>query len=148
MPSSRKVMVLEIEEAALTKEKDLASMERLRTLRGEPVMQVQRASRTESRYESEKEGLFCCTFPEGAYRIREEGDRKSEREYDLNRAAELKHGTFPQPESFSLREREASIKPEGQAAISARSGKRDFEIVSKWTGIPVDETSRARKKNC
>ncbi|MGE3539385.1 MAG: ATP-dependent chaperone ClpB [Candidatus Tectimicrobiota bacterium] len=136
---TRRVMQLEIEEAALTKEKDKASQERLEHLRQELADLKEQASTMQAQWESEKQAI-------GKVReLREEIEQlkrqveQAERAYDLNLAAELRHGRLPELER-RLKDAEARV-------TGAQDGKRLLreevtedeiaEIVSRWTGIPV-----------
>ena len=145
---SRKVMQFEIEEAALMKEKDAASVERLKALRGELQEAREEQVGLRARYEAEKEGLTNVRgLRERIESVRREIE-KAEREYDLNRAAELKHGILPQLEN-ELREKEASMKQEGQGTNILREEVTEneiSEIVGKWTGIPVNRILEGEKE--
>ncbi len=136
--ASRRVMQLEIEEAALTKEKDAASIERLRALRAELQDAKEEQDSLRAGYESEKEALAEVRgLRERIEEVKKEIER-AEREYDLNRAAELKHGALPQLEE-KLREKEAAAPDTADGGILREEVTEDeiSEIVSKWTGIPV-----------
>ena len=137
--ASRRVMQLEIEEAALTKEKDAPSLERLKNLREELREAREEQDGLRAAYEAEKGDLA---------RVRELRERiegvkreieKAEREYDLNKAAELKHGVLPQLEG-KLREMEgAAVTGKGGGILREEVTEDEIsEIVSKWTGIPVN----------
>ena len=136
--ASRRVMQLEIEEAALTKEKDAASVERLKILRSELQDAREEQDSLRAGYEAEKEGLAEVR----GLRERIDGVKrdieKAEREYDLNKAAELKHGVLPQLEQ-KLREKEAAVPDSAEGGILREEVTEDeiSEIVSRWTGIPV-----------
>jgi len=136
---TRKTMQLEIEEAALKKEKDTASRERLTKLRGELAQLKEKTSAMRLQWESEKKALF------GVQALREEIEslrlemEKAERQYDLNRAAELKHGRLPALEA-SLKEEEEKIHALNGGGRLLRESVTEEEIaqiVAKWTGIPV-----------
>jgi len=137
---TRKVMRLEIEEAALKKEKDKASKERLAILRKELADHRAQSDAMRARWEAEKSAI------ERTRAVREEIEQVrhdielAERDYDLNRAAELRHGQLPELEA-QLQIEEANV-----AAENARGGSllreevtdnEIADIVSKWTGIPV-----------
>ncbi|MBE0597771.1 MAG: ATP-dependent chaperone ClpB [Desulfuromonadales bacterium] len=136
---TRRVMQLEIEEAALKKEKDAASKARLDDLRRELADLKHQADTLRAQWEGEKEGIKRLqVLREEIEKVRQE-ITAAERHYDLNKAAELKHGRLPQLEG-ELRQLEG-----GQA--EAESGPRLLreevtdeeiaEIVGRWTGIPV-----------
>ncbi|MDA0373675.1 MAG: ATP-dependent chaperone ClpB [Planctomycetota bacterium] len=135
---TRRVMQLEIEEAALSKEKDQASKQRLEDLRKELQDAKAEAAVMRDRYEREKASI------QGVRDLREELERlrleqqDAERRYDLNRAAELKHGRIPELEQ-KLHAAEATAE-DGQETALLREEVTDEEIaqiVARWTGIPV-----------
>lgn len=137
--ASRKVMQLEIEEAALKKEKDEASLERLKTLQKELQEAREEADTLRAQYESEKEVITRVRS------LREEIDtvkreiEKAEREYDLNKAAELKHGRLPELQQQLKKEEEALALRQGGSRLLREEVTEDeiADIVSHWTGIPV-----------
>ncbi len=136
---TRRVMQLEIEEAALKKEKDKASQERLEALRKELADLKAEADALRAQWEAEKAAI------EKVRALREEIEQmrrqieEAERDYDLNRAAELRHGKLP--------ELERQLEDEEERLATAQSKRRLLreevteeeiaEIVSRWTGIPV-----------
>ena len=136
---TRKVMQLEIEEAALKKEKDKGSKERLKTLRKELADHKARADAMRAQWEGEKGAI------DGVRELREQIEKlrheveEAERDYDLNRAAELRHGTLPQLEA-KLAEEEAKLhEQQGGHRLLREEVTEDevAEIVARWTGIPV-----------
>jgi ATP-dependent Clp protease ATP-binding subunit ClpB len=136
---TRRVMQLEIEEAALKKEKDAASKARLETLRQELAEQKHRADTLKAQWDAEKEAIKKLQgLREEIEKVRQQIE-VAERQYDLNTAAELKHGRLPQLEQ-QLREQEAKT---GGAASGPRLLREEVteeeiaEIVARWTGIPV-----------
>jgi ATP-dependent Clp protease ATP-binding subunit ClpB len=135
----RRVMQLEIEEAALKKEKDKASKERLRALRRELADLSERKSAMQAQWQSEKAAIEAVRgLREEIERVRREIE-EAERSYDLNRAAELKHGTLPGLET-RLREEELRLggPSNGQRLLREEVTEGEIaEIVSRWTGIPV-----------
>jgi ATP-dependent Clp protease ATP-binding subunit ClpB len=136
---TRRKMQLEIEEAALSKEKDKASRERLAALRKELGDLKTRADGMHAQWEKEREAI-------GRVRsVREEIEsvrrqiEEAEREYDLNRAAELKHGRLPGLEQ-EIADEEARMEQQDQATTLLREEVTEDEIadtVSRWTGVPV-----------
>jgi ATP-dependent Clp protease ATP-binding subunit ClpB len=136
---TRRMMQLEIEERALTKEKDKASQERLEDLQHELADLKERASTMRAQWEAEKQAI-------GKVReLREEiGQVKrqieqAERDYDLNRAAELRHGRLPVLENrLKSDEAQLSEKQAGKRLLREEVTEDEIaEIVSRWTGIPV-----------
>src|SRR5688500_799857 len=95
---SRRVTRLEIEEAALAKEEDPASKARLEDLRKELIDLRAEAGALRAQWEAERQALReVQTLREEIERVRQEADN-AERSYDLNRAAELRHGELPELE--------------------------------------------------
>ncbi|PZR96318.1 MAG: ATP-dependent chaperone ClpB [Candidatus Chloroheliales bacterium] len=134
----RRIDQLEIERIALHKEKDAASKERLERIEKELANLREQASELKTRWQREKEGL------QGVSSIKEELEQarmeleRANRNYDLNRAAELQYGTIPALEK-KLHDAEATISAgRGQRLLQEEVTEENIaEIVSKWTGIPV-----------
>ena len=136
---TRRVMRLEIEEAALTKETDKSSKARLQALRRELADLRTRDAAMRSQWESEKAAI------DDERKVREQIEQVrreievAERNYDLNRAAELRHGVLPDLTAKI----ESQEQVEGAADASGRLLREEVtdneiaEIVSKWTGVPV-----------
>ncbi|MFT5369317.1 MAG: ATP-dependent Clp protease ATP-binding subunit ClpB, partial [Candidatus Latescibacterota bacterium] len=133
---TRRVMQLEIEEAALKKEKDRSSKERLEDLQKELADLKAQAGIMRTQWESEKTAL------DSVRGLREEIERmkydieQAERQYDLNRAAELKHGQLPELER-QLAEKEGSQISDSRLLREEVTEDEIAEIVSQWTGVPV-----------
>ena len=135
---SRRIMQLEIEEAALAKESDKLSMERLSGIRSELSELRESFSAMKARWENEKSAIG------NSQRIREEIEsvtaeiERAEAEYNLARAAELKYGKLPE-----LKERLAEAeKDDGRENSLLRDAVTDEEIaktVARWTGIPISK---------
>jgi ATP-dependent Clp protease ATP-binding subunit ClpB len=137
---TRRVMQLEIEEAALKKEKDKASQERLEDLRRELADLKSKADAMRAQWEAEKKAIEeVRALREQIEQVRREIE-DAERKYDLNRGAELRYGRLPQLEA-QLREKEAQLgakqKSGGQLLREEVTEEEVAEIVSRWTGIPV-----------
>ena len=137
---TRRVMQLEIEEAALKKEKDKASKERLEDLRRELADLREQASAMRAQWETEKKAIQQVrALREQIEKLRQEIE-EAERQYDLDRAAELRHGRLPELER-QLREQDARIAgKQGGGRKLLREEVTDeevAEVVSRWTGIPV-----------
>ncbi|MCB2154154.1 ATP-dependent chaperone ClpB [bacterium] len=137
--ASRRVMQLEIEEAALRKEKDKASKERLKALQKELQDVRGQADALRSQYEVEKQAIQKVqALREKIENVRIEIE-KAERAYDLNRAAELQHGELPKLEA-QLHEEEEQLDRTHDGAALLREEVTEEEIaetISRWTGIPV-----------
>ncbi len=136
---TRRVMQLEIEEAALKKETDSASRDRLQNLRRELSGLKEQAATLQAQWNSEKGSIKQVqTLREEIEQTRQEIDQ-AERNYDLNRAAELKHGTLPQLER-QLGEQESALTGAEEEPRMLREEVTEEEIadiISRWTGIPV-----------
>ncbi|MEJ2365474.1 MAG: Clp protease N-terminal domain-containing protein, partial [Deltaproteobacteria bacterium] len=136
---TRRVMQLEIEEAALKKEKDTASQERLKTLRKELADQRAKGDAMRAQWETEKAAIHKVQA------LREEIEKLryeisvAERRYDLNRAAELKHGRLPEVERKLKAEEAKLADKQGNGRLLREEVTDDeiAEIVSRWTHIPV-----------
>ncbi|PIE53730.1 MAG: ATP-dependent chaperone ClpB [Dethiosulfovibrio peptidovorans] len=136
--ASRRLMRLEIEEAALKKETDQASAERLSSLQKELQDLRDEVGILRSRYEAEKERIRSVRS------IREKIEQagreieEAERQYDLNRAAELKHGRLPELQA-ELETQEKLLESTGGPRLLREEVTEEevSEIISKWTGIPV-----------
>ncbi len=135
---TRRVMQLEIEEAALKKEKDKASGERLHDLRRELGDLKSQADAMRAQWEDEKAAIGQVReLRERIEAVRRQVE-EAERQADLNKAAELKYGRLPELER-ELAEREAGLSGEGGVRLLREevTGEEIAEIVSRWTGIPV-----------
>ncbi len=137
---TRRVIQLEIEEAALRKEKDKASKRRLAELRKELQDVKGQADAMRSQYEAEKASI------QGVREIREQLEQLrvemegAERDYDLSKAAELKHGRIPELEAELAAEEQRQHSEEDNGKTLLREEVTEEEIagiVARWTGIPV-----------
>ncbi len=137
----RKYRQMQIEEAALQKESDEASAERLEALRAEMAEISEKLSALKARWEQEKEII------ENVQRIKAELDEakmeaeRAERDGDLQRAAEIRYGRIPELESqlAEAEERIAELQ-KGEAMLKEEVTEEEIaEVVSSWTGIPVSK---------
>lgn len=136
---TRRVMQLEIEEAALQKEKDKASKERLGQLRKELSDLKEQADAMRAQWESEKEAIGKVRqLREEIEQVRRQIE-DAQRQYDLNRAAELKHGRLPELERELATEEERLSDDSAETRLLREEVTEEevAEIVSRWTGIPV-----------
>ena len=136
---TRRVMQLEIEEAALKKERDRGSHDRLESLRKELADLREKKDSMQSQWDLEKQAIKeVQALREEIEKVRRDVE-VAERQYDLNKAAELRHGRLPQLER-QLKEEEAKLaeKQGGNKLLREEVTEDEIaEIVSKWTGIPV-----------
>ncbi|SDM45235.1 ATP-dependent Clp protease ATP-binding subunit ClpB [Psychrobacillus sp. OK028] len=135
---TRKMMQLQIEEQALMKEKDAASQKRLEQLRVDLKELETSTSEMRTKWEQEKEAIQVIQ------QKREELDRnrreleEAENQYDLNKAAELRHGKIPTLEKeLQLYENEVNEESETRLLREEVTAEEIASIVSRWTGIPV-----------
>jgi ATP-dependent Clp protease ATP-binding subunit ClpB len=136
---TRRVMQLEIEEAALKKEKDKASKERLEALRRELADLRSEADAMRAQWEAERQAIHKLqALREELEQVRREVE-DAERRYDLNRAAELRHGKLPELERRLRSEEERLEQKQGGTRLLREEVTEDeiAEIVARWTGIPV-----------
>ncbi|MFF0248728.1 ATP-dependent chaperone ClpB [Streptosporangium sandarakinum] len=145
---TRRVTRLEIEEAALGKEEDAASAARLAELRGELTGLRAEADAMRAQWEAERQVLRRVqSLREEIERVRTEAER-AERDYDLNRAAELRHGRLPDLER-RLRAEEESLREKQGAGRLLREVVTEDEIsmiVARWTGIPVSRLKEGERE--
>lgn len=137
---TRKVMQLEIEEAALRKETDEASKERLEALQKELADMKEKANSMKAKWMLEKEAIQRVREKrETLERLRRELE-EAENNYDLNKAAELRHGKIPALEK-ELKELENEEKEkQGSRLLREEVTEEEIaEIVSRWTGIPISK---------
>ncbi len=148
---NRRVMQLEIEENALKSESDQASQIRLEELQKELADEKEKQQQLQSKVEEEKEQIKSLQDKRAELDESKKALENAENQYDLGKAAELKHGKIPQIEA-ELRELEDSFAEENGADHDRliREIVTDEEIgyiVSQWTGIPVSrlvETEREK----
>jgi ATP-dependent Clp protease ATP-binding subunit ClpB len=136
---TRRKMQLEIEREALRKETDPASQERLAKLEKELAALNEQAAALHERWQREKEAVQKLRH------LREQIEQtrleleKAERAYDLERAAQLKHGRLVELER-QLREAEKRSEDGGPRLLKEEVDEEDIaEVVSRWTGIPLSK---------
>lgn len=136
---TRKLMQLEIEAAALKNEKDGASQQRLEKLQKEIAELKSLSDQMRAQWENEKAAIHKLRDLREKIESTKVQIMKAEREYDLNKAAELKHGTLPALEKqLQLEEAEMGVTKNDQRLLREEVTDHEIaEIVAKWTGIPV-----------
>ncbi|MFJ5760107.1 ATP-dependent chaperone ClpB [Neobacillus sp. NPDC093182] len=133
---TRRVMQLEIEEAALRKEQDEASKKRLESLLKELAELKDQANSMKAQWLHEKQGIQKLQEKrEQLEKLRREL-QQAEDKYDLNRAAELRHGQIPLAEK-ELKELESQTAKNERLLREEVTGEEISNIVSRWTGIPL-----------
>ncbi len=145
---SRKIVQLEIEEAALKKENDNISKEHLEEIRKELSELREQFSEMKAKWENEKTDISAVQkLREEIEAVGGEIDR-AEREYDLNKAAELKYGRLPQLQK-ELEELEHKAEHDVENGRLLRDKVTEEEIakiVCRWTGIPVSKLMEGEKE--
>ncbi|MFP7295776.1 ATP-dependent chaperone ClpB [Neobacillus niacini] len=135
---TRRVMQLEIEEAALRKEQDDASKKRLESLLKELAELKDQANSMKARWLQEKQGIQKLQEKrEQLEKLRREL-QQAEDKYDLNTAAELRHGRIPLAER-ELLELERETSKNERLLREEVTGEEISNIVSRWTGIPLSK---------
>jgi len=134
----RRVMQLEIEEAALKKEKDPASLQALEKLRKALAELKAQADSMRAQWQNEKQAIAAVRqLREQIEHARREMEA-AERRYDLEKAAALKHGKLPELEKqLKDAEKQMGAQKGGQLLKEAVGEEEIAEIVSRWTGIPI-----------
>ncbi len=137
----RRIMQLEIEREALKKESDAASKDRLKKIEKEVADLKSDSSALKAQWQAEKEGVQRLrTLREQQEQTRTEIE-KAERQYDLNRAAELKYGKLTELDR-KLKAEEARLaeKQSGKRLLKEEVDEEDIaDVVSRWTGVPVSK---------
>jgi ATP-dependent Clp protease ATP-binding subunit ClpB len=134
----RRTMQLEIEREALKKERDKASKERLEKIEKELADLKESGNSLKTRWEEEKQQLVSLRDLRSEIEDVKFEIEQAERDYDLNRAAELKYGKLIQLEK-DLDALTAKIdKTEGNRLLKEEIDEEDIaQVVARWTGIPV-----------
>ena len=145
---SRKIVQLEIEEAALKKESDNISKEHLEEIQKELAELREKFNAMKAKWENEKNDISAVQ------KLREEIEsiggqiEKAEREYDLNKAAELKYGKLPQlQKQLEELEQQAEKDLSGERLLRDKVTEEEIaKIVCRWTGIPVSKLMEGEKE--
>ena len=143
---SRRIMQLEIEQAALQKETDEGSRRRLETLEEELAHQREQFNAMKARWENEKSAISKVQ------KLREEIEQvnaeiaQAERAYDLGKAAELKYGRLPQLQSQLAAEEATADQKEATLLRDKVTDDEIARIVSRWTGVPVTRLQEGERE--
>jgi ATP-dependent Clp protease ATP-binding subunit ClpB len=145
---TRRVRRMEIEEAALAQEDDAASKARLEALRRELGDARAEADAMRARWEAERTSLReVQSLREELEQLRHEAEQ-AERDYDLNRAASLRHGKIPEllRRLEAAEERLASKQGDHRLLREVVTADEIAAIVSRWTGIPVTRLQEGERE--
>ena len=142
---SRKIMQMEIEEAALKKETDHLSQERLANLQKELAELHDKFAAQKAQWENEKAGV------ERLSSLREEIEsvnrqiQDAQQKYDLNKAAELQYGKLPQLQK-ELEAEEEKVRSQDMSLVHESVSEDEIaRIISRWTGIPVAKLTESER---
>lgn len=135
----RRVMQLEIEREALRKESDDASRDRLEKLERELANSREKGDSLKARWQNEKSSVQRLRDLRQQIEQTKVDIDKAEREYDLNRAAELKYGRLTQLEREMGEASEALAKLQGESSLLKEEVSEEdiAKVVSRWTGVPL-----------
>jgi ATP-dependent Clp protease ATP-binding subunit ClpB len=135
----RRIVRLEIEDAALAKETDAASAERREALANELEELQESAGRMRERWEVEKRHIDAIRRLKGMIEDVKAAAARAEREADLQRAAKLTYGDLPAYEAELAAETEALAEVQAQGSVLKEEVDEEdvAEVVGAWTGIPV-----------
>ena len=143
---SRKIMQLEIEEAALKKEDDHLSQERLAAIQKEIAQFREDFQMKKAQWEADKKDVDQVRILREQIENVNKEIEKAQREYDLNRAAELQYGKLPELRR-QLEEQEQKIHgAEGSLVREQVTEDEIGRIVSRWTGIPVAKLTESERQ--
>jgi ATP-dependent Clp protease ATP-binding subunit ClpB len=139
--ADRKILQLEIEREALKKETDAASKERLAKLQGELKELQAESAELRAQWEAEKGGIGTLRDLQKEIEETKQAIEKAEREYDLNKVAELRYGKLAELERKLAAEEEGSHESKGKKRLLKEEVDEEdiAEVVSRWTGIPVSK---------
>jgi len=145
---SRKIMQYEIEEKSLEREDDPKVQKRLQNIQNELSRLRQEFQDMKLKWENEKKNIARIQ------KLKEKIDEvnaqieKAERNYDLNKAAELKYSTLPNLKQVLEQEEKEVEKTQGKNTLLRNKVTEDeiAHVVSKWTGIPVSKLAEAEKE--
>ncbi|MGL5355302.1 MAG: AAA family ATPase, partial [Cetobacterium sp.] len=144
---TRKVMQLEIEKEALKKENDLYSKERLETLQKELSNLIQNKSILKTQWENEKQDLNKTKEIKAEIEKVKLQILEAERNYDLNKLAELKYGNLATLEKKLVDEQKRIEESSLNRLVKQEVGVEEIsEIIAKWTGIPFSKLMESEKE--
>lgn len=142
-----KITQLQIEETALKKEKDELSQNRLTEIQKEIADLQASFNEMKAKWENEKEAIYKVQ------KLREELEKvnaeieMAERNYDLNKAAELKYGKLPQLQEELKKQEEIAEKSKEDSLLRTKVTEEEItKIIAKWTGIPIDKLLESERE--
>ncbi len=144
---AHKITQLQIEETALKKEKDELSIKKLEEIKKEIAEMQTKFNEMKAKWDNEKDAISKVQ------KLREELEKvnaeieMAERNYDLNKAAELKYGKLPQLQSELQKEEEIANKSKENSLLRTKVTDEEItKIIAKWTGIPVSKLMESERE--
>ena len=143
---SRKIMQLEIEETALAKEKDEFSKQRLDDIKKEKSELKTKFDAMKAKWDNERQSI------EKVQKLKEEIEKanaqieQAERNYDLNKVAELRYGKLPELQKQLEEEEKKESNKENVLLRNKVTADEITDIVSRWTGIPVTKLMEGERE--
>ena len=142
---TRKIMQLEIEETALKKEEDNLSKQRLADLQAELAELKDQANSLKAKWENEKAAVEKIRILKEEMEQVKADIQAAQRNYDLNKAAELQYGKLPAIQKKLAEAESTASDKERELVHEVVSEDEISKIVSKWTGIPVAKLTESEK---
>ncbi len=144
---SHKITQYQIEETALKKEKDEMSKRRLEEIQKEIAEMKTKFNEMKAKWDNEKDAISKVQ------KLREELEKvnseieAAERNYDLNKAAELKYGKLPEIQNELKKEEEIAAKSKESSLLRTKVTDEEItKIIAKWTGIPVSKLMESERE--
>ncbi len=145
---SRKIMQHEIEEAALEREEDNSSKDQLMKVQKELAELRDKFTEMKAKWEEEKKNIARVKALKEQIDVVNAQIEQAERNYDLNKAAELKYSTLPNLKTVLEQEEKEAEKRQGGKSTLLRNkvtAEEIQQIVSRWTGIPVTKMQEGER---
>ena len=143
---SRKIMQLEIEEAALSEETDKAALAHLMEIRKQLATLRDTFHTMKANWENEKQGINKVQQLREKIEAVQQKIEKAENEYDLNKAAALKYGELPKLQK-ELESEEGKSSEKEHTLLRDHVGEDEIaQVVARWTGIPVSKLLESERK--
>lgn len=144
---SRKIMQLEIEKQALSKEDDRASLKRLENIEKELALLKDDSASMRAQWENEKKTIAESKETKRKIEAVKHEIEDAERNYDLEKLAELKYGRLPELQKQLEEEQKAASDVEESRLLREEVSEEEIaEVVSGWTGIPVSKLVESEKE--
>ena len=143
---SRKIMQLEIEKQALAKESDAGSKARLANLEKELSQLKDESNTMRAQWEGEKKAISVKVIKQQIESVKHDIE-DAERNYDLEKLAQLKYGTLPDLEKKLEEEKKKADEGKDARLLKEEVGEEEIaEVISGWTGIPVSKLVESERE--